>query len=521
MTPSQQAELLSNLVLPEEQPPAETPVLPPPTAWVPKLNPIQREVYDDPAIFLMAYGERGSGKTVGGLHKLVKHCYNNFNALAVIIVGVKRQALEGGAWYKLVFDILPQWKEGMGLEYTEPKTNTAKDDYLYISNRYGGWSRVLLLSMPVESYVRDRSKGLEPSFVLEDEAQTLESDVYFSAIVQQLGRRANIQDPQQFIACCNPEGPSNWVYKRFFLKSKDEDGKPLPDYSVHHVPISDNESNLPAGYYDRIKEALKDDDVEYRRLVLGEWVDRPTGASIFGTYYSEARHLRGDELTGERILPNPKYPITVGYDLGTANSAVIFTQNLQTKDRDIWVVFDELVFTDAYIPYTELVPAIMRRQKFWNETMKTKFQYEHISDSSAFNQFRATNGTYDSWEVERISRDTLEQFPELDPIVLTECPKPPNSIQARVKVVIRALQTDRFFVSTSCKRTREMLLHLESEKLNESKYSPDLPFKPKRSKHIHGFDAMSYPMFYYELDTSRSFLRLDRKASELLPVGVN
>ena len=229
MTPSQQAELLSNLVLPEEQPPVAAPVLPPPTAWVPKLNPIQREVYDDPAIFMMAYGERGSGKTVGGLHKLVRHCYNNFNALAVIIVGVKRQALEGGAWYKLVFDILPQWKEGMGLEYTEPKTNTAKDDYLYISNRYGGWSRVLLLSMPVESYVRDRSKGLEPSFVLEDEAQTLESDVYFSAIVQQLGRRANIHDPQQFIACCNPEGPSNWVYKRFFLKSKDEDGKPLPD----------------------------------------------------------------------------------------------------------------------------------------------------------------------------------------------------------------------------------------------------------------------------------------------------
>ena len=66
-----------------------------------------------------------------------------------------------------------------------------------------------------------------------------------------------------------------------------------------------------------------------------------------------------------------------------------------------------------------------------------------------------------------------------------------------------------------------MLLHLESEKLNDSKYSPDLPFKPKRSKHIHGFDALSYPMFYYELDTSRSFLRLDRKASELLPVGIN
>ena len=519
MSPSEQAELLKGLLPPEDPP--EQPVYPVDPNWVPSLNPLQYKIYEDQTPNILSYGERASGKTWVGIHKLVKHCYNNFNALAIIVVGVKRQALEGGAWHKLVFDILPEWKNGMGLNYTDPKSNTAKDDYLFIQNKYGSWSRVLLLSMPVESYVKDRSKGLEPSFILVDEAQTLESDIYYTALVQQLRRRPNITDVQQYVACCNPEGPSNWVYQRFFIKSKDEDGKQNPNYAVHHLPFSDNEAHLSPTYYASIKDALKDDDVEYRRLVLGEWVDRPTGASIFGTYYSEARHLRGDELLGDRILPNPKYPITVGYDLGTANSAVIFTQNLQTKDKDVWVVFDELVFTDAYVPYTELVPAIMRRQQFWNETMKTKFQYEHISDSSAFNQFRATSGTYDSWEVERISREVLQQFPELEPIVLTECPKPPNSIQARVKVVIRALQTDRFFVSTSCKRTREMLLHLESEKLNESKYSPDLPFKPKRSKHIHGFDAMSYPMFYYELDTSRSFLRLDRKSQELLPVGVN
>lgn len=469
----------------------------------------------------LAHGmvHHNSGKTVGALHKLVKHCYNNYNALAVIIVGVRRQAVEGGSWYKLAYDVLPEWKNGMGLEYTDPKTNTAKDEYLFIANRYGGWSRVLLLSMPVESFVRDRSKGLEPSLILVDEAQTLESDAYFSALVQQLGRRPNISDPQQYIACCNPEGPSNWVYQRFFKKGKNEDGTPAPGYSVHHVPISDNEHNLPPGYYDRVKEALKDDEIEYRRLVLGEWIDRPSGTAIFGHCFNDGLHVRGDEVAGTRILPNPKYPITIGYDLGTANSAVVFTQNIPTSEKDVWVVFDEMIFTDAYIPYTDLVPAIMRRIKFWNDRMGAKFTVEHISDSSAFNQFRATHGTYDAWEVERISRECAPDFEGVQPIVLIECPKPPNSIQARVKVLLRALQSERFIISVSCTKLRDMFLHLESEKLSDKKYSPDLPFKPRRSKHIHGFDALSYPMFYYELDSSVHFLRVPRPATELLPVG--
>jgi hypothetical protein len=29
------------------------------------------------------------------------------------------------------------------------------------------------------------------------------------------------------------------------------------DYSTYHVPIKENEHNLPPGYYDRIMEAVK------------------------------------------------------------------------------------------------------------------------------------------------------------------------------------------------------------------------------------------------------------------------
>ena len=44
----------------------------------------------------------------------------------------------------------------------------------------------------------------------------LDTDDYFNAVVQQLGRRPGIDSPMQYTAACNPDGPSHWVYKRFF-----------------------------------------------------------------------------------------------------------------------------------------------------------------------------------------------------------------------------------------------------------------------------------------------------------------
>lgn len=485
--------------------------------WVPILNPTQQLIFDDPTRFILCYGERGSGKSIGALHKLVRHCYENFNALAVIVVGVKRQALEGGAWHKLLVDILPQWEAGVGLKATDTKTNTAKDDFIYVSNRFGGWSKILLLSMPVDNFIRDRAKGLEPSHLLVEEIQTLQSDQYFSVLVQQLGRRPNITGPQQYVATCNPEGPSHWVYKRFFQFPLDsESGKWNPLYKYYHVPIIENVKNLPEGYYENVIEAVRDDPIEYRRMVLGEWVDRPSGDSIFRATFNESLHVKGDVERRQRILPRAGHDIILGYDLGTANSAIVFLQNIPTKDRDLWIVFDEMAYTDAYIDYPTLVPAILRRIAFWNQTCKTVFNVSHISDASAFNQFRATHGTYDYLEVERISQAIAKDFPDTKPFKMIECPKFQGSVPARVKTVMKYLQQDRLVISASCVKLKDMFLHLECEKMNDKKYSPDLPFQPKRSKHVHIFDAMSYALFYHELGQENTASKLPL---ELMPIG--
>lgn len=476
--------------------------------WNPDLNPTQRLAYDDwTSRFIMMYGERGSGKSVGGVHKLVKHCVLNFNALAIIIVGVKRQATEGGVWSELETQILPMWKERAGLVYSNTSTNTAKDSFIFVRNRFNGWSKILLLSMPVGSFIKDRVKGLAPSFILLDEGQTLDGPDYFDVVIQQLGRRANISTVQQYVLTCNPDGPSHWLYDRFFVKPLNaETGEWNPVYAKYHIPIVENLRNLPAGYYEHnVIEAVKDDPVEYRRMVLGEWVDRPSGEAIFRNSYSPQLHVRGSIKDGTRLLPKTGFPLTLGYDLGTANSAISFLQNIPTKDKDLWIVFDEMCYTDAYISYPMLVPEIVRRLEYWNNVVGTEFAVEHISDSTAFNVFRATDGTYDVLEVERISRDAIKYFPKVKPIKMIQCPKFQGSVAGRVKTTMKFLQQERLLISDTCVKTKEMFMRLESEKMDHSKkYSPELPFSPRRSKHLHIFDAMSYALFYNDLGTKFS-----------------
>ena len=142
--------------------------------WIPSLSVTQRKIFDDPAKYILAYGERGSGKTfcLGG-HKIVRHCYENFNALALIIVGVRSQATLGGVWHKLQVEILPEWAKGIDLNHTEQKQDTQKNLYIDMENRFGGWSRIVLISIPHGSLIKDRVKGFEPSVIFVDELTTL------------------------------------------------------------------------------------------------------------------------------------------------------------------------------------------------------------------------------------------------------------------------------------------------------------------------------------------------------------
>jgi hypothetical protein len=460
--------------------------------WSPSLTPTQQEMFDSSALYILAYGERGTGKTyILGGHKLVRHLWENFNALGVLIVGIKSQATMGGVWHKLKTEILPLWEDGIGMHVAGERQDAQKNLYIEVSNRFGGTSQVYLVSAPYGSFIKDRIKGFEPSYVFVDELTNLDTDDYFNAVVQQLGRRPGIDSPMQYTAACNPDGPSHWVYKRFF-KTPLRDGKYNEDYFVRHLRIEDNKDNLPAGYYDRIMEAISDDPIEEARMVRGEWVDRPAGNAIYKPYFVEGVHSKAE------YHPSTKFPIICGWDPGSVNNAMIFMQSIVMGGKSVWLVFDEIIHNEEHIPYTQLVVEVFRRMKYWNQKLDHEFKYIHISDNSAFNQYRAKTGSYDVRDIEEISREKLESFREynLEAIKLKAAPKFNGSVETRIRLLIAKLQNEEFLLSNKCTYLKKMFFGLVSENTSGS-FDPMKSFKPKRNQYVHSHDAMTYPILYY------------------------
>jgi PBSX family phage terminase large subunit len=428
----------------------------------------------------------------------------------VFIVGVRSQATQGGIWDKLLLEVLPAWKEGLGLKYTEEKRDEMQYRYVFVENMHGGWSKVVLVSLPWPEQVAGRIRGFEPSMVVEDEMTTLAGPVYFDAVIQQLGRRPGIRGPQQFIGTTNPDGPSHWVYKRFwedpYQEAYDEDGGILspkgewdPRYSVYTLNVEENKANLPPGYYEQILEATRNDPVEYRRMVLGEWVDRPTGDAIFGNHFEEHHIVKPKK--GKHVIPSPKFPVVVGYDLGQSSNAMIFAQPIVVKDKGlVWLVFDEIVHNNKKIPYDILTKALLRKMQMWDKLMGKHMSWHHISDDSAFNQFRAGEGSYDHLQIKRFSEKFGPDFHQ-KPIVMQAAPKFAGSKEARVRLTQQLLTEDRLLVSDRCEKVKQMFYNLQSEKVKQGSYDPTAAFKPKRSVHLHPFDALSY--IFLEADLGR------------------
>jgi hypothetical protein len=336
-----------------------------------------------------------------------------------------------------------------------------------------------------------------------DELTQCDGKEYFTFPAAQLGRRRGIQGPQQYCASCNPEGPSHWVYKTFFEDCYGEDGKKDKDFTVYHVPVTENIVRLPDGYVENLHRILRTDPVEKRRLIDGEWVDRPTGEALFRDYFVPELHMKGDPMKGTGLTPITGLPITVGYDLGQVYSSISFMQMIPTQDKTLWIVFDELDYLGERHLYKRLAQEVCKKMDHWDKKRGHKFKYEHISDSSSINQWHpGGEGSYDSWDIERYSDGRIK---------LRGCPKGKGSVEARVRLLTQKLFNDEVYVSGVCKNSLDMLRNLQADNKD--------PSKPKRSKYIHKFDAMTYPMMKLELNGLKNTLQMDNVRPRLIHCG--
>ena len=539
-------ELLEQLTKFIQEPGPDTPAAPTRNtgAWFPDQNTTQKLFFDDPTENILVDGPKGTGKSLGCLDKLVRHCYEIENALAYVIVTTYNTG-DMGVWYDLEQFVLPRWRDGnrypewvllsdgrqiphpqanelkdsgIGLEFTptklDPKTKASK---IYIRNRFGTWSLVVLLSIPYGVLVESRMKGPAPSMVLVEELTNCDSRKYYTFPSMQLGRRRGMRGaPQQFIASCNPTGPSHWAYKLFFEEcvAKPEDpGKDWPDgirrnprFARYFVPFKENAHRLPPGYLDRIEDACRNDPVLRARLLDGLWVDMPTGDAIYKGHFTPAVHVRGDLREGEGLVPIKEFTITIGYDPGPVNFCVTFLQFIPTKEKLRCNIIDEINCVGRYMAFQRVVPVIMRRMVYWCENPKEggtyNFNFEHIGDEAAFNQARE-DGSFDNKRIEELSIKWIQEHPKealkygLKPIRMKPCPKGNDSVPARTRCMIELLDQESLLVSATCPKTIEMFNLLEMEPVKEGKWDPQAHLRPKRSIYVHPHDSVSYPIFFH------------------------
>lgn len=482
--------------------------------WSPLLGKTQNEVFHDPSPYILVYGEKGSSKTIGCLSKLVRHCYENDRALALVITPTSYTGSEG-CWHDLQDFELPRWRYGnyewvngekgrqldygIGLRYTESKLHPkTKDSQIKIINRFETESIIVLKSIPYAEVVKQRMFGPTPSYVYIDEVTNCSSPVYFNYPAAQLGRRRNIEGPQQLVASCNPKGPSNWVYNKWFVEPVDEEtGERDPDFPVYHLPLTEN-IWVGEKYKQKLAKIFRTDPVEWRRLVKGEWVERPDGEAIFANSFVHDVHTKGDALKNRGLMPIVGFPIIIGYDPGPKNFCMTLMQHIPlSSGKWVWLVFDELNYVGQGKPYPYIVPQLVRRLLYWNEKLATTFSHEHIADEAAFNTLN-TKGSFDNKDIQEIANAYIKEHKHpIKPFVLKPCPKGRDTVPARVRLLQSLLMDETIIISATCTKIIDMFGQLRAKKPKEGDYDPEEGYRPTRTPHIHPFDSLSYPILYY------------------------
>lgn len=527
--------------------------------WEPPLTPSGRVAYYDNRKIILMHGERGSGKTLCAEHKGVRHCYLHDDALYMIVTITRSGGVIGGAWENLTTDadisdgplkgqplgILRMWEENLGLEWgnftsgvTEqpgvPYRDDAKNLWVDIKNIHGGISRIVFKSMLNPSQLVNRIKDFKPSLFHMEELTNTTDDSYFTAVFQQIGRRSSVPvKAQQWMATCNPAtiGQKHWVFKQFFVLPHDlKDGasekvdshefdyvkdvvKHHPDYGVHHLKMTENDF-FPdkEEYIKSIYETARSDPTEVERAIHGRWVPKITGNSLFYGYFEKSIHVKGTPRYG--LDPIIGEPIIIGYDPGAVNNSRVFMQRNWSEGRAYYRVFDVSIFKDKKISINLLVKLLLDKMAWWCERYDHPFTFYHISDRQALDQYNP-HGSYEFREYYLKSKEMIESNPKyrlLSPIRMQAPPKGADSVRERVLSVKNKLQDETLFVSGSgCDPVIDMFTGLR--KASDRTTKEELDDKPLKAVdgYIHTFDALSYPIYYMDLQGFGGRRERDRK----------
>ena len=244
------------------------------SSFDPSIIPFQDKVVDDVLCFynyglgtheVLLSGSVGSAKSILGAHLAVRHCFEF-----------------PGARFLLARKALPQLRETIYTKVVEHlQQDSLKEGKHYFLNdtqcqvRFSNGSEIISTTWADKKYSKVRSYEISSAFIEEGTENNDDDQQAYTEIFMRCGRLPHIPHKWLMVAT-NPDSPSHWLYKRFFVEKKE----------TRHVYLSKTEDNpfLPPEYIQGLKENM--DPKMARRMLHGEWLDI-RGETVYHQYGDE------------------------------------------------------------------------------------------------------------------------------------------------------------------------------------------------------------------------------------------
>lgn len=470
--------------------------------WIPRLSEKQIEVFNCYKRFILVSGPRKSGKTIGVIHRIIRHMWETPNARVAIVSKTKTAAKEGGVWDDFNQIVIPEWRENCpGFEYAtrnrdnQPGPHTIGDTrtpHFSILNAHGGESSAILLSLDVDAEVEQKLKQKRFSCIYFPELSVFHDRKVFTISMQQL-RMDLPRESHMWIADTNPAeaGEEHFAFKMWFLERTQKD-HPDPEYqkdfALIEIFIDDNPFLSPKDKQE-IYNAHRHSPEMLDRMYYGKWTASST-EGFFKDVFRPSIHILGNvdppnEDDWETILPTKEtLRLYVGWDIGFKNHSIHVVAKRETIGWSEFDVIDEVISIDESdadgrrVTIADLAYRFMERKTYWEKIIGHPIEWVHWSDSSALDQYRPyAEGTCDALEISKCTNGEVE---------LQAAPKYSGSVPQRIDRVQKILSENRLFVSAQCFRTIAML-----RKLRRAKSGAKIVARTEAG-HEHVFDSLSY-----------------------------
>lgn len=465
--------------------------------WSPDLAPKQARLFNCYKTYVLCSGPVRSTKTIGCLHRLLRHAWETPQPRIAIFAKTVKSAFAGGVWSDLVEVVLPIWlKASMGMRITYgPKVEgSTRLHSLGVSNMHGGESEIQLRSLDYDFDIESSVKSGRFSMFYFSELSNFKNRIVFDATTERL-RMPHLRDDQHlWLADTNPDddGDESWIYKLFYVERTAKD-HPYPDvqamFELFEFSLEDN-IWMTQAQRNQIFARYAHDADRRDRYCYGKWT-RSTETGLFSEVFMADTHVLGnvskyDEDEWEMILPSENCSkIITGWDMGGSknhSNHIIERIGGDGDPHSIFHILDETVSVNTMLTIEDFTTLVDERLRFWEKYVRehchsNPIEYRHWSDTTAFNTFRAALGGFDH---------TIVAIASEGRIMLQASPKGKGSIFKRVDLLRRLLFQNRIFVSARCAETIRMLGSL---KKGRTKLEP-----VEENDMTHVFDSLTYAL---------------------------